>query len=81
MIEIFFMLYLIQQKEAVKMMNGEGKRKQKKTKENRRKQKLEILKNEAEPISGTEPAKRLKVSRQVIVQDMIINNRQCAKAA
>lgn len=41
-------------------------------KEERRKQILEILKNEAAPISGTELARRLNVSRQVVVQDIAL---------
>ena len=62
MIELFFMLYLILQKEVVKNMSGED----------RRKQILEILKNEDGPLSGTELAKRLNVSRQVVVQDIAL---------
>ena len=63
MIELFFMLYLILQKEVVKNMSGED----------RRKQILEILKNEDGPLSGTELAKRLNVSRQVVVQLSLIH--------
>lgn len=38
----------------------------------RREQILKILKNSIEPVSGVELAKRLQVSRQVIVQDMAL---------
>lgn len=38
----------------------------------RREQILKILKNRKEPVAGTELAKRLQVSRQVIVQDMAL---------
>ena len=38
----------------------------------RREQILKILKNSMEPISGVELAKKLEVSRQVIVQDMAL---------
>ncbi|MEE0884146.1 MAG: transcription repressor NadR [Faecalimonas sp.] len=38
----------------------------------RREQIIEILKNSTEPVAGTELAKRLNVSRQVIVQDMAL---------
>lgn len=38
----------------------------------RRKKILEILKSEAAPLSGTELAKRLNVSRQVVVQDIAL---------
>ena len=40
--------------------------------ENRRKQILEILNQTETPISGTQLAKRLSVSRQVIVQDIAL---------
>jgi len=42
------------------------------TGEERRKKIIEILKNSAEPVSGAELAKRLGVSRQVIVQDIAL---------
>lgn len=38
----------------------------------RREQILKILKNSTEPVSGVELAKRLQVSRQIIVQDMAL---------
>lgn len=38
----------------------------------RREKLIEILENAKQPISGTELAKRLKVSRQVIVQDIAL---------
>lgn len=38
----------------------------------RREQILKILKNRKEPVAGTELAKRLQVSRQIIVQDMAL---------
>ena len=38
----------------------------------RREQILKILKNRKEPAAGTELAKRLQVSRQIIVQDMAL---------
>ena len=38
----------------------------------RREHILKILKNRKEPVAGTELAKRLQVSRQVIVQDMAL---------
>lgn len=38
----------------------------------RREQILKILKNSIEPVSGVELAKRLQVSRQIIVQDMAL---------
>lgn len=38
----------------------------------RREQILKILKNRKEPVAGTELARRLQVSRQVIVQDMAL---------
>lgn len=41
-------------------------------KEERQKQILQILKNEAASISGTELARRLNVSRQVVVQDIAL---------
>lgn len=40
--------------------------------EERRTKIIEILKNSEEPVSGTELAKRLKVSRQIIVQDIAL---------
>jgi uncharacterized protein len=42
------------------------------TGEERRKKIIEILQNSEEPVSGTELAKRLNVSRQVIVQDIAL---------
>lgn len=42
------------------------------TGEERRKQIIEILQNSEEPVSGAELAKRLNVSRQVIVQDIAL---------
>ena len=38
----------------------------------RREQIIEILKNSTEPVAGTELAKQLNVSRQIIVQDMAL---------
>lgn len=38
----------------------------------RREQIIEILKNSTEPVAGTELAKQLHVSRQIIVQDMAL---------
>lgn len=40
--------------------------------EERRKEIVTILKNEQSPLSGTELAKRLNVSRQVVVQDIAL---------
>lgn len=40
--------------------------------EQRRKQIVEIIKNSAHPVSGTELAKQVNVSRQVIVQDIAL---------
>ncbi|QEK10910.1 transcription repressor NadR [Crassaminicella thermophila] len=40
--------------------------------EERRKEIIKILKNNEEPITGTELAKKFKVSRQVIVQDIAV---------
>jgi len=42
------------------------------TGEERRKKIIEMLQNSDEPVSGTELAKRLNVSRQVIVQDIAL---------
>lgn len=38
----------------------------------RREQIIEVLKNSTEPVAGTELAKQLHVSRQIIVQDMAL---------
>ncbi|MDD3204534.1 MAG: transcription repressor NadR [Lachnospiraceae bacterium] len=40
--------------------------------DNRRKELLQILQNEKQPVSGTELAKRFCVTRQVIVQDIAL---------
>lgn len=62
MIEKIFMIYLFQIWEMVMKMNAEE----------RRTEILTILKNEHSPLSGTELARRLNVSRQVIVQDIAL---------